>query len=61
MTIRDIARIAKVSVTTVSRVINHQPVRKHTKRCVLRIIEKYAYHPNAYAQYLGQRNRLKSE
>jgi DNA-binding LacI/PurR family transcriptional regulator len=52
MTIKDIARLAKVSVTTVSRVINNQKVGAKHKDRVLKIIEKYGYSPNPYAQNL---------
>jgi LacI family transcriptional regulator len=60
MTIKDVARLAGVSISTVSRVINKQNMRISTKQKVLRVIEKYEYHPNAYAQYLGQRNNAKT-
>lgn len=59
MTIKDIARIAGVSITTVSRVINKEKVGIKNKEKVLSIIEKYEYYPNAYAQYLGRRNNAK--
>jgi len=57
VTIVDIARMAGVSTTTVSRVINGDGARRETKDKVLRIIEKYDYRPDTYAQYLGRRNR----
>lgn len=56
ITILDVARLAKVSTTSVSRVINNQGVGKETKKRVLRIIQRYEYYPNPYAQYLGRRN-----
>ena len=59
MTIKDIARLSGASITTVSRVMNNQNVRKETKEKVLKIIDKYGYHPNTYAQYLGRRNNAK--
>lgn len=59
MTIHDIARIAGVSITTVSRVINKANVGTKNKQKVLGIIEKYKYCPNEYAQYLGRRNNAK--
>jgi len=59
MTIRDIAKLAGVSTSTVSRVINNGNVGKKTKQKVLKIIEKYDYYPNTYAQYLGRRNKAK--
>lgn len=60
MTIIDIARLAKVSTTTVSRVINEQCAKRSTKERVAKIIERYGYYPNTYAQYLGKRNHAKS-
>ena len=57
VTIMDIARIAGVSTTTVSRVINGDGAKRSTKDKVLKVIEKYDYHPDTYAQYLGRRNR----
>lgn len=55
-TIIDIARMAKVSTATVSRVINNKSVSKKTKERILKLIERYEYHPNSFAQYLGHRN-----
>ncbi|MGD0336362.1 MAG: LacI family DNA-binding transcriptional regulator [Candidatus Omnitrophota bacterium] len=59
MTIRDIARLARVSTSTVSRVINNENVGKKTRQKVLRVIQRYEYYPNTYAQYLGRRNNAK--
>ena len=56
MTIKDIARLAHVSIATVSRSINNKGVSKKTKEKVLKIVEEYAYYPNSFARYLGQRN-----
>lgn len=51
ITIRQIARESGVSVSTVSRVINGSaPVSEDARRRVERIIEKYAYTPNSFAQ-----------
>ena len=51
--IKDIARIAGVGVSTVSRVINnHADVKKETKEKVLEIIEEYNYIPNNSARNL---------
>ncbi len=62
LTIFEVARIAGVSITTVSRVINDKKkgVAEKTKSKVLRIIRKYDYFPDVSAQYLGQRNYAKS-
>jgi len=56
MNINDIARLAGVSITTVSRAINDKSCAKETKQKVLKIIEKYEYSPNSFARYLGKRN-----
>lgn len=54
-TIKDIARKAGVSVTTVSRVINNRPdVNKDTREAVLRIIEECHFVRNANARSLKQ-------
>ena len=51
--IQDIAKMAKVSVSTVSRVINNHPdVSKQTKKNVKAIIDKYSYVPNNSARSL---------
>ena len=61
LTIVDIARLANVSITTVSRVINNGKVGKQLKKKVARIIFKYEYTPDPYAQYLGRlRNHANS-
>ncbi len=51
--IKDIARLAGVGVSTVSRVINQHPdVKAETRENVLRIIEEYNYIPNNSARNL---------
>ena len=59
-TIRDVAAQAKVSIKTVSRVINNvATVKPHTREKVLRVIRKLDYHPNASARGLsGSRSYL---
>jgi LacI family transcriptional regulator len=59
-TIEDIARLAKVSKATVSRVINHKPdVDPETRQRVLRIMEEEGFIPNITASGLaGGRKRL---
>ena len=53
MTIRDIAKIAQVSHTTVSRVLNNNPdVNAKTREKILSIIEEYNYIPNDSARNL---------
>ena len=55
MTIKDIARIAGVSVSTVSRVLNNHPdVSEAAKEKVLEVVEKYNYIPNTSARELGK-------
>ncbi|HLA72887.1 MAG TPA: LacI family DNA-binding transcriptional regulator [Steroidobacteraceae bacterium] len=59
-TIRDVAAQARVSIKTVSRVINNvSTVKPHTREKVLRVIRKLDYHPNASARGLsGSRSYL---
>lgn len=59
-TIEDIARLAGVSRTTISRVLNHRPdVDRATRERVLRIIDEQSYVPSLTAAGLaGGRNRL---
>ncbi len=62
LTIRDIARIAKVSRSTVSLALNNSPrINKETKRRVLQIVQELDYHPNAMARALvGKRTQVLS-
>jgi LacI family transcriptional regulator len=56
-TIRDVARLAGVSVGTVSRVLNgHRSVTPETMRKVMSVMEAHAYQPNAVAQSMRTRN-----
>src|SRR5262245_29892577 len=59
-TIRDVAAQAKVSIKTVSRVINNvSTVKPHTREKVMRVIRKLDYHPNPAARGLsGSRSFL---
>ena len=54
VTISDIARLANVSKTTVSRVINNKPegVGQETKNKICRIIEEYEFQPSMIARGL---------
>lgn len=53
-TIKDIAKMAGVSVTTVSKVINNYPdISQKTREKVNKIIEQENYHPNAIARSLS--------
>jgi LacI family transcriptional regulator len=60
LTIEDIARLAGVSRTTVSRVLNRRPdVERETRAHVLRVIDEHGYVPSITAAGLaGGRNRL---
>lgn len=53
VTIKDIAREAGVSVTTVSRVLNNKvDVSEKTREKILKIIDKLKYNPNSVARGL---------
>lgn len=53
ITIKDIARMCGVGVSTVSRAINNHPdINPETKQKVMDIIQKYGYIPNNSARYL---------
>lgn len=58
--IRDVARLAGVSVATVSYVINNgpRPVTAETREKVLRAMEALEYHPNVSARRLAKRQTL---
>lgn len=58
-TIKDIARLAGVSVTTVSRVLNHRPdVNRSTRARVEQVIEEYHFIGNTNARGLKQDNEV---
>lgn len=53
MTIRDIARICNVSISTVSRAINNDPaINKKTRDRIMRVVRKFNYIPNNSARNL---------
>lgn len=55
MTIKDIAQIAGVGISTVSRALNDYPgINEATKEKILQIVEKYHYFPNGNAKILKQ-------
>src|SRR5690606_34403686 len=56
VSVRDIARLANVSVATVSMVLNDNPrISRATQLHVQRIIDKVGYRPNRLAQSLSSK------
>ena len=56
MTLIEVAKRAKVSTATVSRVVNEAgPIKNSTRLRVLRAIEECRYHPNSHARALAGR------
>lgn len=60
LTLKEIARLAGVSRTTASRVLNDQPhVRSELRERVLRVVAETHYHPNPVARSLAlQESRM---
>lgn len=57
LTIKDIARISGVGISTVSRVVNNRPdVSPETRQLVLDVVSTNGYTPNSNAKHLKQRN-----
>ncbi len=57
MTISDIAKLAGVSVATVSRVLNNQGyVKEETRQKIENLIQENGYRPNAVARSLTRSN-----
>lgn len=53
LTIKDIAKICGVGISTVSRAINDDPgINKDTRKRILKVIEEYGYVPNNSARNL---------
>ena len=54
VTLKEIAQLCGVSVTTVSNIVNNSPkkVRDETRKKVMEAIEELGYHPNYFAQGL---------
>lgn len=56
ITIKDVARLAEVSISTVSRVINDsKPVSPEVRKRVIKVIEETGYKPNDVARSLVTR------
>jgi LacI family transcriptional regulator len=54
ITLKEIAKIAGVSSSTVSRVINNRPgVRPETRERVQKIVREYGYEPDPVARSLA--------
>ncbi len=58
ITINDIANLAGVSKSTVSRYLNNKDISDSTKEKIKTIIDEYGYEPNAFAQSLRAKNIL---
>ncbi|MEZ4660232.1 MAG: LacI family DNA-binding transcriptional regulator [Caldilineaceae bacterium] len=63
VTMRDVAKMANVSQSTVSRVLNRStstiPIGESTRLKVLEAVQELGYHPNLHAGSLrGQKTRL---
>lgn len=59
ITIKDIAKVAGVSYTTVSRSLNDHPeIKRETKKRIFEVAEKMGYSPNAIARSLVKKNTL---
>jgi LacI family transcriptional regulator len=57
MNIKDIAKLAQVGVSTVSRVLNNHPdVKESTRQKILEVIRESNYIPNNSARILKQQN-----
>lgn len=57
--IKDIARLADVSIATVDRVLNNRKdVSDKTRAKIKKIIEEHNYQPNLYARALSVKNNL---
>lgn len=58
--IEDVAKKAKVSVTTVSRVMNDHPyVSEKTKKRILKVMDQLGYFPNSTARQIrGKKTKL---
>ena len=60
LTIRDIAKMARVSHMTVSRALNDDPrVREETRKRILELVNKLDYRPDARARiFVSKKSNL---
>lgn len=58
LTILDIARMANVSKSTVSRYFNNGYVKDETRQIISQIVEKYDFIPNAFARLKAKRSNI---
>lgn len=58
LTILDIARMANVSKSTVSRYFNNGYVKDETKQIISQIVEEYDFIPNAFARLKAKRSNI---
>lgn len=57
VTIKDIAKMANVSPSTVSRVVDENPrISKKTSEKVKRVMKEMDYHPNMLARSLARKD-----
>lgn len=62
ITLKEIARLSGVSISTVSRVVNEQPgVSTLTRKHVLMIINQYGYKPDLAARSLAAKRSQPSQ
>ena len=60
ITLKQVAQLAGVSLTTASRVINGKPgVKPQVREHVLQIVRDYGYEPNQAARSLAAQRSLK--
>lgn len=60
ITLREVAKLAGVSLSTASRAVNGRPgVRPLTRQSVLKIVAQYGYMPNPVARSLAARRSRK--
>lgn len=58
MTIADIARIAGVAKSTVSRYLNEGYVKEETRQKIAKVIKEYNYEPNTFARLKAKESKM---